>query len=380
MRANGEDLSESQIALADQAAKAIREYQIPTYVVNSNDEEALIEIFTRMNDTGKPLSKAESFQALHSGLAGDEPTDLRTIGRIPADLGFGTLDDRLVLRCFLAFRGGDIFREDFHDEFSSKADRAATFREVAALLREVVAFLQRDVCIPHSKILPYSHVMPILIRFTRIHGLPDKRVATLLRRWIWRSAVAATRARGISVVDVRHQVLAVEDRTPLNAARNLLDLVPTSADLTVDLTKVHLNHAMTRINVLGFLSAVPRDLNTREPLDIRSIFTTTARGPLHPIIISGAIPHSRTLANRVISPPISAKFLVQKLAYAPSDVAESHLMDRETQTLLFEGRYDEFLVKRSRIAETVIRTHVDRMAEWGARDGRAIADVIRSVA
>jgi hypothetical protein len=66
-----------------------------------------------MNDTGKSLTKAEVFHALHSGLAGDEPADLHSLGAVPAELGFGALDDRLVLRCVLAFRGGDIFREDF---------------------------------------------------------------------------------------------------------------------------------------------------------------------------------------------------------------------------------------------------------------------------
>ena len=103
----------SQLALADQAAKAIREYQIPTYVVHSADEHALLEIFTRMNTTGKRLTKSEVFQALHAGAVGDEFSSLQELGRVPAVLGFGALDDRLTLRCVLAYRGGDIFREDF---------------------------------------------------------------------------------------------------------------------------------------------------------------------------------------------------------------------------------------------------------------------------
>lgn len=192
MRTNADALSESQITMADQAAKAIREYQIPTYVVRSNDEEALIEIFTRMNDTGKPLTRSESFTALHSGIAGSQPTNLRSIGLIPAEFGFGHIDDRLVLRCLLAYRGGDIFREDFHGEFSSDADRISTFGEVGTLLREVVRLLQGEVGIPHIKLLPYSHVVPVLIRFMRIQGAPSERVSALLRRWIWRSAVAGT--------------------------------------------------------------------------------------------------------------------------------------------------------------------------------------------
>jgi hypothetical protein len=36
---------------------------------------------------------------------------------VGARLGFGRIDDRLVLRCVLAYRGGDIVREDFQHEF-----------------------------------------------------------------------------------------------------------------------------------------------------------------------------------------------------------------------------------------------------------------------
>ena len=273
MRTNADILSESQITLADQVAKAIREYQIPTYVVSSNDEEVLREIFTRINDTGKPLSLADSFSALHSGIAGNQPTDLRSIGGIPAELGFGQLDDRLVLRCLLAFRGGDIFREDFHGEFASDSDRVATFKEVGSLLRETTRLLQGEIGIPHIKLLPYSHVIPILIRFMRIHGTPDDRVSSLLRRWLWRSAIAGTLARSISVVDIRRQVDAVNREPAIDAALGLLSLTTRSIHFDVDLTKVHLNHAMSRINVLGLLSAGPVDPRTGQPVDVRVLLS-----------------------------------------------------------------------------------------------------------
>lgn len=378
MRANADALSESQIDLADQAAKAIREYQIPTYIVNSNDEEALVEIFTRMNDTGKPLSKAESFRALHSGIAGSQPTDLRSIGRIPAELGFGILDDRLVLRCLLAFRGGDIFREDFHGEFTSDADRVMTFSEVGSLLREVVSLLQDEVGIPHIKLLPYSHVVPVLVRFYRIQGKPDDRIGALLRRWIWRSAIAGTRARGISVVDVRRQVHAVESRAAIDAARNLLGLTLTHPDYDIDLSKVNLNHAMSKINALGLLSVGPLDLRTAQPTDIRILLS--GGKPLR-LIVSGRPYYSvNSMANRIISAISSQVALKNAILNATPDVAASHLIDDAGRQLLGEGHQEEFLLRRSRELTAVVRTHVDRMAEWGARDGRPIADIIRSVA
>ena len=282
IRANDDVLSESQLTLADQAAKAIREYQIPTYVVSSDNEEELIEIFTRMNDTGKPLSKAESFSALHSGFAETQGTDLSSVGLVPAELGFGQLDDRLVLRCLLAYRGGDIFREDFHGEFSSDADRVATFREVSNLLREVVRLLQGEIGIPHIKALPYTRVIPVLIRFLRVHETPANRAASLLRRWVWRSSVTGALARGINVVDTRRQMRAVEGGTAIDAARALLSLTATTSSFSVDLAKIHLSHAMARINFLGLLSANPLDPRTGHPVDIHALLSEG--NPLRPIV------------------------------------------------------------------------------------------------
>lgn len=378
IRNNADVLSESQITLADQASKAIREYQIPTYVVISNDESTLVEIFTRMNDTGKPLSRSDSFTALHSGIAGNQPTDLSSIGRIPTELGFGQLDDRLVLRCLLAFRGGDIFREDFHDEFSSDSDRVATFNEVSGLLREIIRLLQGEIGISHVRLLPYSHVIPILVRFMRIHGTPDARVASLLRRWVWRSAIAGTRARGISVVDIRRQVRAAERRAAIEAALGLLSPTSTSPHFEIDLAKIHLNHAMSRINVLGLLSAGPLDPRTGQAVDIRVLLSEG--NPLRTIVSDRTDPRDSSMASRIICSPGTSKVLRDALAGAPREVAESHLIDEHSQHLLAIGDDRAFLTERSVTLKTAIQRHVDRMAEWGARDGRSIADIMRSVA
>jgi hypothetical protein len=378
IRASDGLLSDSHIEVADQAAKAIREYQIPTYVVSSDDEGTLIEIFTRMNNTGKPLNKQESFAALHSGMSGRQPTSMSSISQVPAELGFGRLDDRLVLRCLLAFRGGDIFREDFHDEFVSDEDRVATFREVAALLRDAVWLLQGEIGIPHLKLLPYSHVIPVLIRFLRIQGAPGSREVTLLRRWVWRSAVAGARARGISVVDIRRQVHAAESDTSLNAVLALLALVQPPYPFEVNLQKIHLNHAMSRINVLGLLSVTPRDLRSGQPIDVRPLLADGS--PLRPILTDGPWPHGGSMANRIVSAPVHGSPVRDLLVAADPAVSESHLVDEAGQFLLAQGGSESFLRARAGALEETIKNHVDRMAEWGARDGRSISGIMRTVA
>jgi hypothetical protein len=384
MRDNAEWLADDQLALVDQAAEAIREFQIPAYVVTSDNEATLLEIFTRMNMTGKRLTRSEVFQALRSGTSGDEPADLHDVGRVPAELGFGSLDGGLTLRCVLAFRGGDAFSWDLHGGVVPGVYMPETFRGVADALREAVGFLRDTAGIPHVRLLPYSYVLPVLVRFVRLHGRPDGRAATLLRRWVWRGAVANTRARGIGDTDfhdqVSAQVSAVGAADPLTAAVRLLARVQTSSDFDPDLEKIRFDHPITKINVLGLLSVGPRDPASGEIVDAARLLEHE-RSPLQPILPDESHTRARSIANRVVmeSGP-SFSFPFRALVSATPEVAASHLVDAQAQRALAEKRFDDFLERRAEAAAKAIRTHVDNMAEWGARDGRAVSDILRTVA
>jgi hypothetical protein len=55
-------------------------------------------------------------------------------------------------------------------------------------------------------------------------------------------------------------------------------------------------------------------------------------------------------------------------------------VDAAGHQLLVNGLSDRFLAERSERLHRTIAAHVDTMAEWGARDGRSLADMMRSVA
>jgi hypothetical protein len=376
MRRNAEWLTDALIAVADQAAKAIREYQIPTYVVASDDEAVLVDIFARMNTTGKPLTKTEVFQALHAGMSGDEPTDLRSLSRVTAEVGFGALDERLALRCLLAYRGGDIFRDDFHAEFSSDDDRIAAYREVAAALRESAGFLQSVAGIPHIKLLPYSYVMPVLVRFVRLYGPPEGRVALLLRRWIWRGAIDGSLSAANNVLVVRRELSMVDSGNPLAVGSALAQSPRQHPDFTPQLERVHFSHALTKINTLGLLSAEPRDPITGGPLDLASLLEHGS--PLRMLVEGSASPLADTIANRLVAPAASPRRLQQCLLGHGASVAAGHLIDTRSLDVLASGDFIGFLDWRVDAVSSAIHLHIRRMAEWGARDGRAVADIMRA--
>jgi hypothetical protein len=375
MRENGDWVSDAHLALAEQAAQAIRGYQIPVYVVTASDERSVLDIFLRINTAGKLLTKTEVFEALHAQASGDAPVTLATAGRVSAETGFGVLDDQLVLRCVLAYRGRDIVGSSFIAEFESAEDQAETLRSVGLILRDVIAFLRDHAEIPHVKLLPYPNVIPVLVRFVRLHGAPKGRAATLLRRWIWRGAVAGTHVKGQSVADMRGQIGSLHQSDPVAAAGALLERLPTNTRFTAELDRVHFNQAMTKINILCLWFAEPRDPATGTAIEISRLLDEGS--PLQPIFTNTDVALSNTMANRVIAPG-PARGLRADLAEAPIDVAESHLLDKKAQALLTVPSPAAFLERRAAKLTAAFEWYVDRMAEWGARDGQSIANLLRT--
>jgi hypothetical protein len=108
----------------------------------------------------------------------------------------------------------------------------------------------------------------------------------------------------------------------------------------------------------------------------------TGGSPMRNIISSAAnVDGTNTMANRVVlGRDAKSGSLAGALAIAPDSVAASHLIDQEDQRLLGAGEFARFLDRRADRLRAHIRRHVAAMAEWGARGGRAISDVIRSAA
>ena len=88
----------------------------------------------------------------------------------------------------------------------------------------------------------------------------------------------------------------------------------------------------------------------------------------------------KTFANlvTVVAPELSDDDLRNALATADPDVAQSHLIDETSQRYLREGRYEEFFQRRGEAVARAIEAHVRRMAEWGARDGKAVSEILRA--
>ncbi len=367
------------VSTAEDVAKRFREYLIPTYIVETDDEATLRTIFDRLNTFGKSLKSAEIFHALHGGRRGAPPEDLRTMAAEISAIGFGTFDDNTLLRAVLALRGSDIYR-DFRSEFNDDEDPSETFRAAASALQRAVTFLRLDGEIPHLRVLPYRYVIPVLARFFNLHPDPSPRSRMLLRRWIWRDALASDR-RSTSVSFFREVVNAVDADENLSVQRLLKKAPEQIAAATFDNESARLNEARARANVAMMATWSPRSLVDGQKLDVSDHFERIP-APLAVIFdnpklrsrISDRMLHAPTSSPLVSVIRDSSLFRSDSLLYG--EVLESHGIPAQSLAALRAGDAEGFVKDRAFYLRDLFIQTAHRLTEWGASDRPPLASLL----
>lgn len=374
---------------ASRVTRALREYQVPAYLVDQNDEAVLRDIFDRLNNYGKRLSRAEVFSALHPGQAAHvEPfSHFQRIAESVHDArGFGIVDDDTVLRAVLARRGGSVTRDirvEFSDRIRKSRDFAAETPEEAyrqgefALLR-AVAFLQEDAGVPHFAFLPYRYLLVVLARFFAHFPEPTPRNRVLLRRWFWRAALIGPgpfSSSWTNAIDNLSNRITANEET--ESTQRLLDKPIDQVLSLPSLIGFKTNKAASRIVLSSLWALKPRSLLTGQPYDRQQL--VEAIEPDDTLVrvarcILTREPENRRgwAANRilVLEDELSGSF-IGLLAEFPArnsevtqhDVLISHALDEELVSLLGRGDKVAFLDERQRRLNRVVADFVERMAE-----------------
>lgn len=257
---------------AARITRAIREYQVPAYLVEQQDEVVLRDIFDRMNNYGKRLSRAEVFSALHPGYGRDREPSLpfqRIADAIQDRLGFGLLDDDTVVRAVLARRGGNVTR-DIRTEFSAERTREPrdfegetpdqAYREGEQALYRAVKFLQEDAGVPHFAFLPYRYLLVVLTRFFAHFPEPHPRNRILLVRWFWRAAMIGPGPSWTSAM--RMLAIRIIAREESKSIQRLLETPIDAVLRRPKLTEFRTNAAGGRIILAALWGLQPRSLLT----------------------------------------------------------------------------------------------------------------------
>ena len=250
---------DSNPVLVDRAlelGKAIREYEVPAYIVAGAEESLVRLIFTRVNTAGIGMKASEIFEARY-GKEGVKP--IRTAVARMTDMGFGTIDADLFLRCLkitcrLAANISVDSPEVVENNSISRTEKA---------LRRAVAAIQ-SAGIPHWKLLPYRLPLIFLTAFYDRFYTDNSRVDRLAAKWIWHGAISGEHEE---VTDAYINRLLKQTESFKKPDQALANLLATSSDTPAtsyandpsnEIDKpLSMNRASSKVFVLGLLAANP---------------------------------------------------------------------------------------------------------------------------
>jgi hypothetical protein len=379
------------LRLAIRVGKALREYEIPSYIVEVDDEQVVREIFERVNSTGKGLEVSDVFNALHAPSARNPSATLGDVVQRLATRSLGIIEQDHVLRGLLAIAGKDL-SGDLQRQLQD-VDIPTAVQRVESAMERVFSFLAQDAVIPHLSLLPYRSPLTVLSVYFDRFPTPSQRARRLLTRWLWRGT-ASEELRGDGK-GMRPALDSVRSAPSDEAAA--LGVLATVSKLTsapgMTGASFNLRHAHSRLIAIALVQLRPHDLRTHQPLDLTSVLNSSEEVfpqivTYKPRGISGAKAELFSSAgNRLLHPPLqSGSFLslleepslnlLARPNRIPPEVLASHGITPEAIAAL--GREDRiaFLDIRRRYIEKVATDLINSRAEWEQSDRQSIASLV----
>ncbi len=379
---------------ANAITRRLRQFQIPGYQVTENDPRILQDIFDRMNNYGKRLSRAEIFSALNADQEDGHLTIDLIAQRVADNLDFGVLDGNTVLQAVLARRGTDVKR-DIRNEFAAAGDegRDAAYRAGEEALSRAVAFLQQECYVPHFTMLAYRYLLVPLARLFAHHPDPDSRNRRLLRRWYWRAAVVGPQQFKAGTGDAARLLCARVREDDLTASiQGLLDVVEQDKPILPAMRGFATNQAATKILLCSWWAAGPRSPETGEPYEIADLAEAltdqaTARDAVRYLLQNRYVSKDlRTeAANRVLMPALSIDseevggLVISRSDPVPewwSEMLTSHSLTSEIVELMRGRSVRSALEIRQKLLATNRDDFIARMCEWQFEDTPPLFDLL----
>ncbi|UQA55362.1 DUF262 domain-containing protein [Polyangium aurulentum] len=359
----------------------IRSYQIPAYVVETEDEDAVRQVLRRVSTAGKPLGEADLFDALHGARGEALPGDLREVAERLLDTGFGEFSTEMILRSL---------RSILHQEGATEGDMhlpegttaAEALAHVERSLRRTIAFFREDVRIPFLQLVPYKPAILVLAAFFARYPAPSPRSRQLLSRWVWRSAVIG--GLGGDAMPARSTLLALQDLRETAAVSALLGALPERPRTARRLDRFDARSARSKLDTLALFALGPMAFSTGQRVTMSTLFGASATHKglpplLHAPSGSNAELERRmsTIANRIAHPPIPARALRELHASeVPTDILESHGISRTAWKALREGDALGFLEARGERLAAHIEAFIEARAEWDQSDRPALTSLV----
>lgn len=361
---------------AIRVGKRIREYELPAYIVHTNSEATLREIFGRINNSGKQLQSNEVFDALHGARSTSKPSRISDIVEDLQGLGFGRVEEKILYRLLRVLTGADVTGRGERGILRlSDAEAQMAYARTAAAAKAVVQFLKHDVGIPHYSLLPYKQPLVTLGKFFHHYPSPTARSRLLLARWLWRGALNGAH-RGDTVSTRRALDQIVEGDEEFSVQRMLKNVASEPIEWPSVSEPFNFRFAHGKLQALALAALGPLDIVSEEQLNPAEVFDVPSDEIPLPDIVTGS--HSgggHSVANRLLHVRIPG--LRRALTAVQNEkVLASHAISSEAHLALIGGDTERFLRLRAGALETHFRAFFERRAQWRDTDRPSVPALV----
>ncbi len=366
---------------AHTVGKALREYRVPVYVIETDDQDVLREVFERTNSFGMALTQAEVFDALVGSRSGPTGSGER-ISDLVSDLRrlrMGTVDEELGFRLVLAVEGLDVTRSfkglnrDERDALRGATPKASSGARTAC------EFLRASASIPHLRLLAYSWPLVVLTRFFYLHPLATSRSRELLSRWLWRGVTRAPGGMDERTL-LRRAIRAIEqhDQSEEDAVEALLELVPgRETETHFDFpARFDARTAPSRIIMTALADLKPRHLENGGIIDVTALL---GERDVHAFsrIVAGDGDGAGQVGNRALHERVDGGLfeLVRRRAevHIADAVLRSHAISEECAVAALRGDRGSFIAHRELDLIRLMPAFLAKMTRFGYGDRKSLA-------
>lgn len=375
------DLDADGLQRVEEVQQRLLDYELPAYLMETDDVDALRGVFARLNSTGVRMRAEEVFQALLGARANAPSTARRSLDlgdlQKAADIdGFGEPPRNEVLKAVLAMSGLDPSRR-LDDLGEHALAQLVAPDDAAEALRRTVEFLQAPIdaaepgaAIPAYAFIPYPVAFVLLARWFHLFPSPDDATRRALGHWLWRGVATGVHQRA-AVSAMRFQVREIRAGEMNESLERLLAAVGGPSTFEWSLDPFHANHAASRVEILALLSLGPRD--PRGPVSWRALLSSGERVAREIFRVDQFAAGekrkvARTAANRVLldTRHSNLRAEIQRWTWKRDhDALASHLIDEPGLGELERNDSEGFLERRAARIRMLVSSFVRRRAGLG---------------
>ncbi|MGH3943012.1 MAG: DUF262 domain-containing protein [Pseudonocardiaceae bacterium] len=360
---------------AEQIAQRIKSYKIVVIRLVGGELTHAVEVFSRFNSSGQPITPDQMVSALTYQADGrDSLTErIAMMQESLGDVGYGSIPSITIFQSILAVMGEKDVQLARWEVLARrvKGQLADAIAETDLALHRAVMFLRVEVGVPLARLVPYNAQVMLLVAFFGLKNEPSQEQVDTLRRWFWSTSwsgffASATTTQIKSALQEMRNFANGDGK--LNLAGQIARPFPNRFDL---------RSARIRALILWDLRefAARRDFDGN-PIDAVRMLARSDTTAYRRVVTQGA--SISNPANRLIlpTPPgVSLRRALLDISIQNEKIIESHGIPQRALFCLRDGDEEGFIKERAAYLANRERTFITELGVESSSEILGEADI-----